>query len=415
MDRTIDQSTVSKRKRGKALRYLVIVLGAFALVWLGLRALRPSMDEDTLRMATVERGEVLNTINSQATVLPAFEEQLNAPVATEIEKVYLTAGKEVEEGALLMTLDRDYVRLQLEGRRDQLAVRENSVELLKMEYDRDLKELTYDTDIKKLELAAARAQLADARRLLEVGGATAEEVEAADLKVKITELEYSKLENELNYRKSSIAGRKRALELEVGIEEKEVAQLSRRMKETEVRAPRAGVVTWVNENIGQQVQEGAPLARIADLGRFRVEGTCSDRYADQLTIGMPVELRLPRDRIMGTVTAILPEVNDNTLRFRVELDNPSHEALRPNMRAELSAITEKRENVLRVRNGPAFRGGKRQSIFVLNGQEAYRRDVSIGLRNGDFVEIVDGLKAGDRIIISDTEEYETMNRFSLKE
>lgn len=414
MDRTIDQSTINKRKRGKTFRWLVVLAGAGALIWLGLRALRPSMDEDSLRMATVERGEVLNTINAQALVLPAFEEQLNAPVATEIEKVLLTAGREVEEGALLMVLDRDYVRLQLEGRRDQLAVRENSVDLLKMEYDRDLKELTYDTEIKDLALAAARARLTDAKRLLEVGGATAEEVEAAELAVRITELEYRKLENELAYRKSSIDGRKRALELEVGIEEKEVAQLSRRMKETEVRAPRAGVVTWVNENIGQQVQEGAPLARIADLGRFRVEGTCPDRYADKLAIGMTVELRLARERLMGTVTAILPEVNDNTLRFRVELEDPSHQALRPNMRAELVAITDQRENVLRVRNGPAFRGGKRQSIFVVNGQEAYRRDVSIGLRNGDFVEIVDGLKAGDRIIISDTEDYETMNRFSLK-
>ncbi|MEM6769186.1 MAG: HlyD family efflux transporter periplasmic adaptor subunit [Bacteroidota bacterium] len=415
MDRTIDQATINKKRRGRTLKWVIGIIALLATIYFGLRVLRPSADQDKLRFATVERGEVTNTINANALVLPAFEEQVNAPVATTIKEVLLEAGKEVNAGDLLLKLDRDYVSLQLEGRQDQLAMKENSIELLNLEYDRDLKELSYDAEIKQLELAAAEARLADAQRLLKIGGATEEEVEAADLAVQITKLESDKLNNQLSYSQNSLAGRKRQLQLEVGVEEKEVRQLSRKLRETEVRAPRAGVVTWVNESIGQQVAEGAPLARIANLGRYKIEGTCSDRYAEQVTVGMPVELRIANERLAGSITDVLPEVNNNTLKFRVILDDPSNDKLRPNLRAEAYIITSKKEDVLRVKNGPAIRGGMRQSLFVLRGNQAIRTDVSVGQRNGDFVEIVGGLKAGDRIIISDTEEYEQMTSIQLKE
>ncbi len=415
MDRTLDTKDISRRRRRKWLTWVGIAAVAALVIWFGLRYLAPSADEDTLRFATVERGEVINTINATALVLPSFEEQINSPVATTIDEVLLTAGTEVEAGALLMKLDRDYVQLQLEGRRDQLSVKENSIGLLNLEYERDLQELTYNAEIKKLELAAARAQLSDARRLLEIGGATQEEVESAELAVKISELESKKLDNQLAYSRNSLAGRKRALQLEVGMEEKEVSQLSRRMRETEVRAPRAGVVTWVNENIGQQVTEGTALVRIADLGRYKVEGSCSDRYADQLAVGLPVEMRTATSRLTGRVTAILPEVTDNLVRFRVELDDPSHADLRPNLRAELYVITNRKEDVLRVKNGPAFRGGVMQSVFVVNNGEANRRDIGLGMRNGDFVEITSGLNAGERIIISDSEDLERVTAFKLEE
>ncbi len=415
MDRTIDTKEISRRRRNKAIKWVVIIAAALATIWFAMKLLRPSADEDTLRFATVERGEVVNTLNATAIVLPAFEEQINSPVATTIDEVMLSAGTEVEAGQLLMKLDRDYVQLQLDGRRDQLAVKENSIGLLSLEYDRDLKELTYNADIKKLELAAARAALADSRRLLEVGGATQEEVEAAELAVKISELESKKLDNQLDYARNSLAGRQRALQLEVGMEEKEVSQLSRRLRETEVRAPRGGVITWINENIGQQVIEGTALARVADLGRYRVEASASDRYADQLAVGLPVELRIPTGRLKGTIAAILPEVSENLVTFRVDLENPSHQDLRPNLRTELYVITSRIEDALRVKNGPVFRGGRRQSVFVIDQNEATRRDVDLGARNGDFVQITGGLQAGDRIIISDPEALENVTSFKVNE
>ncbi|PHI20838.1 HlyD family secretion protein [Lewinellaceae bacterium SD302] len=416
MDRKIDDAEIRRKRRNKYVKFMLIGLIAVAALFGFRKLLRTKAETNKMRIEAVQKGDIKNTVTATGLVVAAFEEQVNAPVATTIQQILLPTGTEVKANDVVLTLDREYVQLQLNGRRDQLALKQNNVDLLKLEYDRDIQELDYNTRIKALELSTAEAQLADAKRLLAVGGATDEEVEQAQLQVQITQLEKEKLSNELSYRRNSLNGRRRNLELEVGMEEKEVAQLSRKLRETEVRAPRAGVVTWVNENIGQQVAEGAPLVRIADLGRFRLEGSCSDRYAGQVDVGLPVDIRVGKERLKGTISTILPEVENNTLRFLVEFADPSHDALRPNLRTEFGIIVGEKPNVLRLKNGPAFRGGLRQELFVVSadGTRAERRDVGLGMRNGDWVEITSGLQAGEKVIISDTKEYEHLEEFVLE-
>ncbi|MEO0790721.1 MAG: HlyD family efflux transporter periplasmic adaptor subunit, partial [Bacteroidota bacterium] len=282
MDRPIDKKEVRQRK----LRFWVRILATLALIALAVWGFRylisPKAEASQMRVAVAEIGTVSNSVTASGLVVPAFEEQLNAPIGSEIERIVLRAGTEVQRGDLILELDREFVGLQLDGLRDQLAVRQNNIALLDLEYDRDIQELAYDTEILSLRLAAAEAQLADSRRLLEIGGATQEEVEAAELTVRISQLERDKLQNELDYRRESLDGRKRELQLEVEIQEKEVRQLARRLDELAVLAPRPGVITWVNESVGQRVEAGAPLVRLADLSQYRVEGTCSDRFSEQV-------------------------------------------------------------------------------------------------------------------------------------
>lgn len=406
MDRPIDQHTRRRHTRQQWLRWALAILLIAVAVWAFRRWLQPATSGNALRIATVETGDIKSTITATGLIVASFEEQLNAPVSTTIRQLLVPVGKEVQPGELILSLDREYVQLQVDSRADQLALKRNNVDLLKLTYDRDIQELDYDARIKERQLSTAQAQLADARRLLAVGGATDEDVERAQLQVEITSLERDKLTNELAYRRASLNARRQNLELEVGMEQKELAQLSRKLRETEVRAPRAGVVTWLNEKIGQQVPEGAPLVRIADLGHFRMEASCSDRYADNIKTGQPVQVKLPKLTIGGTVTSILPEVENNTLRFIVTLNEPNHPALRPNLKAETEVIIGEKPQVLRIKNGPAFRGGTRQDVFVIRGTEAIATNIGLGIRSSDFIEITDGLQPGDRVIISDTKDFE---------
>lgn len=414
LDRAIPKHEQRGARRRKWTRIGLIAVALVVAGYFGLSALRPSAKASSFRFATVERGAVQSTINAVGLVVPAFEEQLNAPVATEIQRVLLRSGAEVAAGALVMELDREYVALQLEGRRDQLTLKQNNIALERLAYDRDLADLAIDTEVAELELSSAEAQLRDAERLLEVGGATQEEVERAQLAVQMAKLAKDKLVNQLSYRRNADAGQRRRLELEVNMEEKEVAQLSRRLRETAVRAPRAGVVTWVNESIGQLVDEGAPLVRIADLNAFRVEGSVSDRYTGQITPGMPVEVRYAGRAVPGTVSGVLPEVTNNTLRFLVALDDEAAEGLRPNMRVDVRVITGEAADVLRLRNGAAIRGGANQGLFVVRGEEAVRTPVTVGTRGGDYVEVVSGLRQNDRVIISGAEAYDGRERIRLE-
>ena len=154
---------------------------------------------------------------------------------------------------------------------------------------------------------------------------------------------------------------------------------------------------------------------MADLGRFRIEASCSDRYAQYVKVGQSVRVRINRKDLRGIVTTILPAVENNTISFNVELTQPDSPLLRPNMRVEVFLISNKREQALRLRNGPVFTGAANQNLFVVRGQEAVRVTTQVGLTGIDFVELLDtDLQEGDQVIISDMRDYDHLDRIQLQ-
>jgi HlyD family secretion protein len=119
----------------------------------------------------------------------------------------------------------------------------------------------------------------------------------------------------------------------------------------DIVADRAGVLTWVNDKIGTAVNEGEMLAKLADLGSFRVEGSCSDVYAEQLKIGLPVIVRINDQALRGMVVQIKPAVSNGVIQFAISLDDNRSALLRPNMKVEVYVITQKVSHVIRIANG----------------------------------------------------------------
>jgi len=170
-------------------------------------------------------------------------------------------------------------------------------------------------------------------------------------------------------------------------------------------ASRRGVVTWINKNIGASVREGESLARIADLSSFKIVGTIGDSYMDRLHTGMSAIIRINETQIRGSVTNIYPSVQNNIVSFDIQPDERNNKLFRPNMKVEIFLVTAASDNVLRVANGPAFKGSSTQDIFVMNNDKAERRTVHIGMTNFDYVEIKDNVKPGEVIITSDMSRF----------
>ncbi len=415
MDKPISTSIQRKNQAGTIFRWAIIiaavVAGFFFLRWL----LTAKAEINEFRLATVQRGAIEQTISASGMVIPSFEQQINSPVSTEIKTVLMKSGAQVKEGDIILRLDDEYIRLDYESIKDQLALKKNNSTRLTLEYDKNLKDLEYDDQIKGLEVSSLEAQLADVKRLKALGSATQEEVEQAELNLKIANLQKKKLENELQFRKAVIKGDRENLDLEVQIQEKELRELERKLTETEVKAPSKGVLTWVNENIGQKVSEGESLARIADLESFRIDASCSDRYTNAVKVGMPVKVKISNSFLKGTVNAILPSVENNTLEFTVALEESDSPLLRPNMQVEVFLISDTKQDALRVNNGPAFTGGALQEIFVVRGDKAVKEQIKVGLTSRDFIEIAGGnIQAGEKIIVSNMRDYEHLEEIALK-
>ena len=178
-------------------------------------------------------------------------------------------------------------------------------------------------------------------------------------------------------------------------------------------ASRAGVVTWINKNIGSSVKEGESVARIANLASFKVVGSISDNYIDELHNGMIAIIRINETQMRGTVANIYPSVQNNIVSFEIRLNENDNKLFRPNMKVDVFLVTSTHNNVLRVANGAGFKGASSQDVFVVSNGKATRRTVHIGMTNFDYVEIKDNVQPGDVIITSDMSEYKNAKEISI--
>lgn len=413
MDKPISNTEQNKRKRKVLSKYLlllaILVVGFFLLRWI----LAPSASSSSFRMATVERATMENTISASGLVLPSFEQMINSPINGDLKETHFRIGDSVKAGDIILELDADHIQLQYDGLKDELELRKKNVHLLKLQYSKDLKDLDLEDQIMAIKLSRLESVLKDNEKLKQIGGASGEEVQQARMDLQIAKLEKKKLENELLHRKESIKDDTDKLELEVRIQEKRLAELGQKLEKTKVTATQDGVITWVNESIGKKMTEGETLVKIANLERFRVEGKFADLHTGKVQIGQQVRVRVNNTDLAGTIESILPAIENNTVSFNVKLEDDSSPLLRPNMRAEVFIILDRRDNVLRVVNGPAFTGAREQFVFVVMGEKAEKRRVVVGLNNTDFVELKGDIRAGDRIIVSDMQDYDHLDILNL--
>lgn len=414
MDRQISQEE-QKSARIKKISYWVIGFIITAIIfWAYQKLLTRSVDFKDIYTATIELGDMDQTLTASGTVIPAYERVINAPVVTEITKIHLTNGAEVVPGSKILELDQEFTRLEYDKLNDELSLRKNNIDKLKLLYDKELRELDLKNQIKGLEINEMDAQLKSQIRLKNVGGAAEEDIEKVKLKLSIMAIEKKMLENELTYRKSHNIVEKQNLGLEYEIQVKRLAELKRKLSETTVHSDTKGVITWINENIGKTVQIGEPLVRIADLQNYRVEAVTSDRNSEKLKPGAQVRVRINNQDLFGTITHTLPTVENNTIKFHIALEDAANKLLRPNLKTDVYIITDKKSQVKKLKIGPAINGAPTQDMFVVQNGTAKKVSVNKGIINSQYVEILDPLQVGDQIIISDTKNFDHLSQFEIK-
>jgi HlyD family secretion protein len=414
MDRDLSAKEINKR-RNKIILIIGIGIAVFTGAVLFLRStIKPSLNKNEIRIATVELGSIENTINASGEILPEFEQVITSPINAVIQNVVVEAGNEVKPGQSILELDKEFTQLEFEKLRFQVESKRLAITKITLELDKSFYDLKANDSIKQLQINSLAATLEDAKRLLKAGGGTREEVEQAALNLKIAQLEKRQLENDIRSKQKTMRADMRESELAAQIQEKDMTELERKLQQANITATRAGVITWVNKNIGSTIREGESLVRIADLGSFKVTGTISDAYLDQLRTGMPVIIRINDSLIRGKVVNIHPSIQNNIASFDISLQDRSSRLLRPNMKAEIFLVTSVKDNISRVANGPAFKGASRQDIFVVKNGKAIRRTVNIGLSNFDYVEIQNNISPGEQVIISDMSNYKHLQELDIR-
>lgn len=405
MDREISAFSRWRDGARRLLPLLAVVVVGFLLIRGAGSLLKPSVKRSSVRIGTVERGELTAVLTGAGTVQPASDQVISSPVEGRVLRVLRQPGALLEVGEALLELDVGEAALalgRLEGEREQRRSERHELEL---NLEERLIELRSQLEVRQLDVEELSYRVEQDEHLHERGLISEVQLRESLTRKRKAEIQSASVEEAMANRRLSVAAQLASLDAQLRTVERELTEARHKAAMAVTRADRPGLLTYVLDEVGTAVRPGDVLARIADPDRFRIEATISDVHASRMAEGQAVDVPLGEERLAGRIERILPAVAEGALRFWVALDDPSHPALRTNQRTDVLVVVDRRDDVLRVAKGPYTSGTGMQTVFVIDATVARPRQVRLGLSGHKYYEVVDGLAEGDEVILSD------MNRF----
>lgn len=413
MDRDITQEVRTRR----TVRQVVIVVVAIAAAASSLAAtvewLRPSLDRDAIQLARVERGSVEATLQASGTVVPLVEQVVSSPVEARVLRVGRRAGAVVREGDELLTLDTAATRLEFDRLGDRVAQEQSENEQLRLRLDESIETLRAQLEQKKLDAEIVHYTATQKEKLRSEGLTADADALAAKAQARKVDIELRQLQDALRRAEQSRVAQLAAARNELASVVRDREESQRQLTLAMLRADRDGVLTWVVPEVGATVRRGDVVARIADLSAYRVTATISDVHASRIAAGMRAWVKLDGETLGGIVDSVDPRIESGVMKFSVTLDAPSHPRLRNNLRADVLVVTGRRAGTLVVRRGSLGRTNS-NTAFVVRGGDAVRVPVRFGLGGEDTIEITDGLREGEQVVISDMADYQDVEKVRIK-
>jgi len=405
MDQALNPAIIARRQRKTALAIAALLATLCVAAWGINRAVSPSVDAGDVMLAEVRVGNIANTINAAGIVIPVHEEFVSSPIQTRVAKVQAKLGQQVQAGDLLLELDNRTILLAIDAIREQLAQQENRILALTLEMEQKRKQLVSAIELLELDLEATRVKLGRYQTLRKAGGVSAEDLLTAELNVKRNEIQLRQQHEQIADSKRVTSSNIEGARLQKNILQKQLLQQQELLAQTQVRAPFAGMLSWLLADEGASVATGQLVAKVSELNNYKVEASLSDFHARALGAGQKVLVEQGNVKLDGQVQTVLPEIQNGTVKLLVTLAQPNHAILRNKLRVEVNILTEQKKNTLLADYGPAFNGRGPQDVFVVRDGVARKTTLDIGASDGKSVEILSGARAGDRLIISDTSRY----------
>ena len=414
MDREL---TPKERNSARRRKYLPYIIGGTALA-AGLITLliasRQSVDREDLLITTVDSGTIETSVTGSGSIVPAFEEIINSPINSRIIEVYCKAGDSVDIGTPLLRLDLQSTETELNKLKDQIQMKNYELQQQKVNNNTRVSDLAMQVKVKEMTVNRLEAELRNECYLDSLGSGTGDRVRQAKLAYSTGKLELEQMRQQLaNERKVTDAGLS-VKNLDINIARKNLGEMSRTLDDAQIKAPRKATLTFINDQIGQKVSEGEKIAIISDLSHFKVDGEIADAYGDRIRVGSKAVVRIGRnERMDGIVSNVTPLSRNGVIPFSVRLDDDADRRLRSGLKTDVYIMCNVMEDVRRIKNGSFYTGPGSYELFVFNGDDKLeRRSVRLGDSNFEFVEVVDGLNDGDRVVVSDMKRF--INATSVK-
>ncbi len=417
MDRPIERRrlTPGRLVTGGAALAAVVVLGWLLLDQGSGRSL--TIENSRLVISEVTRGVFEDFIPIRGRVTPLKTVYLDMIEGGQVEQRLVDDGAMVSAGDLLVVLNN--TSLQLDVTRNEAMVAEQlnsmrSIELQleqnRLQHRRNLVEMDYQiirlsrqvARLENLDSAgvAAKSQLEDARDELTYFRNMREvtlESQATDSRMQETQLAFLKESGD-------------QLERNLALSRKNLDALN-------VRAPVSGKLSGLDVEVGQSIQRGGRLGQIDDPDDFKLRAAVDEYYLNRVDIDQVATFERGRERFSLKISKIYPQVKDGQFEIDLVFSGAQPDDIRRGQTLQATLVLGDATEALLIPNGTFFQdtGGNWMFVVSADGTEAVRRNVVLGRRNSRYIEVIEGLEAGEAVVTSPYSSFREMDRLSLSE
>ena len=359
---------------------------------------------------------MIRDIRGNGTLVPEITRWVPAPADGRVEKILLQAGVEVDPSTVIVELTNPQLEQSATDAEFQVKAGEADGENLKVR-------LESETMTQRAAIATINSQYSQAKLQLDADEVLAKQGLVADLVLKISRVSVQDLANRLKVEQERLNVNSKSTRAQLNAANSRLQQLramaqlrKQEVDALKVRAGTGGVLQQVSVQVGQQVTPGFNIARVADPASLKAVLRVAETTIKDVRVGQSVTVDTRNGLIQGQVARIDPAAREGTFEIDVSLNGPLPSSARPDLSVDGTIELERLKDVLKV-GRPAF-GQAQQTIgmFVLtpDGSEAVRTSVKLGRNSVSTIEIIEGLKEGDQVIISDTSALDSYNRIRVR-
>lgn len=415
MDREIPKKERQLKVVKRSAKVLAGVAISIALLLFLKNTFQKQISINDIVLSEVSTGTIETSMTASGTVVPAFEEIITTPIPSRIVETYLKVGDSVIAGTPILKLDLHSSESDYEKLQDEYKIKHFKLDQMKINNQTYLSDLAMQIKVSSMKLSRMRAELKNELYLDSLGAGTTDKVRQAELSVSVSQLELEQMRQKLTNETEVRAADEKVQDLELSILQKNVEQMKRKLEDARICAPRAAILTYLNTQVGAQVGQGERIAVISDLAHFKIEGEIADTYADRLRIGGKAKVRVGKEKIDGVISNVAPLSKNGVILFEIQIDEDGHNKLRSGLKTDVYVLSAIRDDVVRISNHTYYKGAGEYELFVMKDDEQLeRRNIRLGDSNYEYVEVLSGLKPGEKVVISDMQDFKDRSFVKLK-
>ena len=416
MDRILEKKQFCIRYRNYLIAGILFLAFFIYVIVVSSGGRKLRIDQEKVGIEEVVLGKFLEYVDAEGIVQPILTLKVNTREGGSVERIIGEEGMMLEKGDTILLLTNPELKRSIEDQKDDLdkqlmGFREKEIEMeqkslnlkqqmLQAVYELKRLEKSYRLDEEEFRMGVkSKAQLEVSRDEYEYKKAnTALQLEGLRHDSTVTIIRQELMNNDLERVK------------------KKFSRACERLDKLVVKAPVSGQLSFIKVTPGQQVGTGESIAEIKVLDQFKIHTALSEYYIDRVTTGLPAMVNYQNQKFPLRITKVVPEVKDRN--FDVDLvfteNKPDNMRIGKSYRVQIELGQP--EDAVTIPKGDFFQYTGGLWIYRLNasGDKAVKVPISVGRQNPRQYEILEGLKQGDRVIVSGYERFGDVEELIIK-